>query len=118
MSDSDMGKPTFQLILDFAKYCVRPFYYSFEQRDVSLLVSELKFGVDEELSGAQLKHFIFEYHRRFAPTREFTAAMADEFADLVFEMNRAFGGTLTEEALDILKRDGLAPKKPRLWELK
>lgn len=92
---------------------MRPFYSFIEERDVSLLVTEMKLRVDEELTGAQLKHFIIEYHRRFKPNCEFTEAMADEFADLVFEMNRAFGGTLGKEALYVLRRDGLAPTKPR-----
>lgn len=108
-----MKHPTIQLLLDFAKHSVWPFYDFRDHEQMSQLINELKLGYDVPLGPDQLRDIFMQYHQRHASHCSPTEENAEKFVSLVLETRQQFGNMLTKEAIVDLNRAGHAPKQPR-----
>ena len=107
-----MKGPTFQLLLDFAKNSVWPFVNFIDHQVMSKLVIDLRLGVEEELGEERLRLIMSEFYQR-RHTQNVPQKVVEEFPPLITDIYKRYGDTLTKDALTELRRDKLAPMRPR-----
>jgi hypothetical protein len=109
--------PTIQLVLDFSKHNVWPFYSAGDHKRMKQLIVELKLGPNQPLGPFELRHIFTEYHKGLRPEM-LTEKNLEKFVSLVFETRQEFCDTLKKEAVVNLNREGHAPLRPYSMEIK